>query len=130
LGTKQFYCVPLSDEYISPGDPGDSDDDGREENFPLASGKKMRVKKPKKRVWYAESRANPHEKICLESTFIDAYQFRIALRTFHIAYPRNFEHHRNNKDMIIAKCSEKGCPFYITTLYWTREDIFHHEIEN
>ncbi|KAK1612712.1 hypothetical protein QYE76_036385 [Lolium multiflorum] len=90
------YFMPTSDEESSPDEVADSDDDGFVSKFVPASGRKRRLKKMKKRVWYDETRANPHEQIGMKLCFTDVYQFRRALRTYHIAQLRNFQYWRND----------------------------------
>ena len=113
VGEDYFYFLPSSDEEKNPGDLGDSDDDGAVEKFKLASGRKSRRKKPKLRVWYDESRANPQDQLCLKMCFTDVYQFRRALRQLHVSQLRNYAYWRNNKDRVIVVCSEEKCPFYM-----------------
>jgi hypothetical protein len=120
------YFMPTSDEDSSPDELGDSEDDGFVPRFVLPNGRKRKLKKIKKRVWYDESRADPHEQMALKVCFTDVYQFRRALRTFHIAQLRNFAYWRNNSDRIIVHCSErkKGCPFYMTASKIAHEHTF------
>ena len=80
-----YYFIPSGDDDSSPDDLPDSDDDGFVPKWVLLSGQKRRVKKLKKRVWYDESRADAHQQFALKLCFIDVYQFRIALRNYHIA---------------------------------------------
>ncbi|KAM0916913.1 hypothetical protein ACQ4PT_009918 [Festuca glaucescens] len=72
------------------------------------------------------SDAEPHEQIALKLCFTDVYQFRRALRTYHIAQLRNFAYWRNNSDRIIVLCSEadKGCPFYTSASKIAHEQTF------
>ncbi|KAM0836781.1 hypothetical protein ACQ4PT_062089 [Festuca glaucescens] len=52
--TLEYQCedfVPSSDEDNSPGDVGDSDDDGFTKKHKLPCGRKRKLKKLKKRVW-------------------------------------------------------------------------------
>ena len=94
------------------------------EKFALPSGRKRVLKKAKQRLWYDETRADPHQKICLRLCFTDVKQFRRALRTFHVAQLRNFGYHRNSDQRIIAHCSEEGCPFYMTASKFAHEKTF------
>jgi hypothetical protein len=109
-----FNFVPSAEEEVSPDELESSDDDGFVAKYALPSGAKRRLKKIKKRVWYDDSRADANEQFAKHLCFTDVYQFRVALRNFHIAQLRNFAYHRNTPDRIIVKCSEKGCPFYLT----------------
>jgi hypothetical protein len=120
------YFMPTSDEESSPDEVADSDDDGFVSKFVSASGRKRRLKKMKKRVWYDENRANPHEQIGMKLCFTDVYQFRRALRTYHIAQLRNFQYWRNDSDRIIVLCprAEDGCPFYISASKIAHEKTF------
>jgi hypothetical protein len=104
--------VPSSDEgkdvFLS------DDDDGFEAmNFVLPNGKKSRAKEMKGRIWYDEQRLQPEEQLCLKLCFVDVYQFRRVVQQLHIAQLRNYYLHRNCKDRVIAKCLEKGCPFFM-----------------
>jgi hypothetical protein len=114
--------VPSSDSGTD-ADLGSDDDDGAAENLAwvLPSNRKSRAKKKKPRQWYDETRMQPEEQLCLKMCILDVYQFRRALQKHHIAQLRNFRYHRNNKDRIIAKCSEEGCPNQ------RREDILSKE---
>jgi hypothetical protein len=67
----------------------------------------------KARMWYDELRLQPEEQLYLKLCFVDVYQFRRALQQLHIAQLRNYYLHRNCKDKVIAKCLEKGCPFFM-----------------
>ncbi|KAK1646972.1 hypothetical protein QYE76_064777 [Lolium multiflorum] len=120
------YFMPTSDEESSPDEVADSDDDGFVSKFVPASGRKRRLKKMKKRVWYDETRANPHEQIGMKLCFTDVYQFRRALRTYHIAQLRNFQYWRNDSDRIIVFCprEDDGCPFYISASKIAHEKTF------
>lgn len=120
------YFMPTSDEDSSPDELGDNDDDGFVSKFVPASGRKRRLKKMKKRVWYDETRANPHEQIALKLCFNDVYQFRRALRTYHIAQLRNFEYWRNDSDTIIVLCPRAYtvCPFYMSASKIAHEQTF------
>ncbi|KAM0849442.1 hypothetical protein ACQ4PT_053734 [Festuca glaucescens] len=121
------YFMPSSDEDSSPDELGDTDDDdGFVSKFVSASGRKRRLKKMKKRVWYDETRANPHEQIAVKLCFTDVYQFRRALRTYHIAQLRNFEYWRNDSDRIIVLCprADTGCPFYMSASKIAHEQTF------
>ena len=108
--------LPSNDEDIESDDFCDSADDFLEKKSELASGKKRRLKKLKKRVWYDPSRANPCEQFALKLCFTDVYEFRVALRNFHIAQLRNYAFHRNAPSRIIVTCTDEGkaqdCPFF------------------
>ncbi|KAM0914332.1 hypothetical protein ACQ4PT_011539 [Festuca glaucescens] len=106
-----FYFVPSNEEELSHDELEASDDDVFVSNFVLPSGAKRRLKKMKKRVWYDHSKADAHEQFALKLCFRDVYQFRVALRNFHIAQLRNYAFHRNTRDRIIVECSEEGYPF-------------------
>ncbi|KAM0871734.1 hypothetical protein ACQ4PT_039188 [Festuca glaucescens] len=86
--TLEYQCedfVPSSDEDNSPGDVGDSDDDGFTKKHKLPCGRKRKLKKLKKRVWYDPHRADAHLQFCKKLCFKDVYEFRVALRNYHIA---------------------------------------------
>jgi hypothetical protein len=123
-GSQSYFFVPSSDEDSSPGDLGESDDDGFVQKFQNRSGRKRRVQKPKPRIWYDEARENPHEQIAKKVCFTDVYQFRNALRTFHVAQLRNYHLHRNSNVRIIVDCLEDGCPFYMTASKIANEKTF------
>ncbi|KAM0829400.1 hypothetical protein ACQ4PT_066876 [Festuca glaucescens] len=120
--------IPSTDEESSPDDLGDSDDDGAVKKVPLASGKKRKLKKMKKRIWYDPYRADPHFQFCMKLCFKNVYEFRVALRNYHIAQLRNYEYHRNCADRIIVKCTKKGrdqgCKFYLTASEIAHESTF------
>ena len=120
--------VPSSDEANSCDDLADSDDDGAELAHVLPSGLRSKLKKQKKRVWYDASRADPGEQFCVQLCFKDIWEFRTALRNYHIAQLRDFKFHRNEPSRIIAKCTDegrkKGCPFYITASVIAHEKTF------
>jgi hypothetical protein len=104
--------VPSSDE--GKDELLSDDNDGFEAmNFVLPNGKKSRAKKMKARMWYDERRFQPDEQLCLKLCFVDVYQFRRAVQQLHIAQLRNYYLHRNCKGRVIAKCLEKGCPFFM-----------------
>ena len=121
---EAFFFQPTSDEDGSPDDLGSSDDDGFVEKYSLPSGRKRRLKKLKRRVWYDEFRADAHEQFAIKLCFKNVQQFRVALRNYHIAQLRNYQLHRNNPDRIIVKCSEEGCPFYMTASIIKHEKTF------
>jgi hypothetical protein len=121
---EQFYFVPTSEEEMSFDEMESGDDDGFIKKFCLPSGNKRRLKKMKKRVWYDANRENAHEQFDVKLCFTDVYQFRVALRNFHIAQLRNYHLHRNTPNRIIAECSEKGCPFYMTASIIKHEKTF------
>jgi hypothetical protein len=72
-GSQPYFFVPSSDEDSSPGDLGESDDDGFVQKFENRSGRKRRVQKPKPRIWYDEARENPHEQIAKKVCFTDFF---------------------------------------------------------
>jgi hypothetical protein len=121
---SSYYFRPSSDEESNPVDLAFSDDDGYVIPFNLASGSKRRLKKIRERVWYDETRENPHEQMGLRLCFIHVVQFRTSLRTFHITQVRNFHYHRNNNKRIIVMCSEEGCPFYTKASMVAKEKTF------
>ena len=53
------------------------------------------LKKSKDRVWFNEKLPDPHEQFCKGLCFTTVYEFRDALRDFHIRTLRNFQYHRN-----------------------------------
>ena len=107
---------PEADEKCFPGDYGISDEEDEPEgSYKLPSGRKRRNKKLKDRIWYDHKLQGPVEQFCKGLCFITVYEFRDALRDFHIRTLRNFQYHRNAPDRIIVWCSERaqGCDFYI-----------------
>jgi hypothetical protein len=118
--------VPSSDDDNSPGDLGESSDDGFVQKFENCSGSKRRVQKPKPMIWYDEARENPHEQISKKVCFTDVYQFRDSLRTFHVAQLRNLHYHKNNNLRIIVDYLdlEDRCPFYMTASIIAHEKTF------
>ncbi|KAM0821169.1 hypothetical protein ACQ4PT_031071 [Festuca glaucescens] len=129
--TLEYQCedfVPSSDEDNSPGDVGDSDDDGFTKKHKLPCGRKRKLKKLKKRVWYDPHRADAHLQFCKKLCFKDVYEFRVALRNYHIAQLRNFAYHRNTPTSIIVTCTakgkDKGCKFYLTASEIAHESTF------
>jgi hypothetical protein len=123
-GSSSYYFRPSSDEDSNPGDVLFSHDDGYESKFTLLSGRKRRLKKTKPRVWYDETREDPHCQLALRVCFKDVVQSRIVLRTFHIAQLRNFYYHRNSDQSIIVMCTEDDCPFYMTPSKIANEKTF------
>jgi hypothetical protein len=119
--------VPSSDEDNSPGDVGDSDD-GFTKKHKIPCGRKRKLKKLKKRVWYDPHRDDAHLQFCKKLCFKDVYEFRVALRNYHIAQLRNFAYHRNTPQSIIVICTaqrkEKGCKFYLTASQIAHESTF------
>lgn len=107
--------IPSSDEESNPGDLNvDDDDQAVPLPFVVQGGRGTRAKKMKPMVWYDEKRANPEEQFSEKLCFVDVYQFRRALLTFHITHNRNYGFHRNCSDNIIAVCTSDDCPFYLT----------------
>ncbi|CAM0873900.1 unnamed protein product [Alopecurus aequalis] len=121
---KNMDFRPSSDEDSSPGDLGDSDDDGFVPKHLFTSGRKSRSKKPKVRVWYDETRENPDDQLCKKMCFTDVYQYRRALRHLHVSQLRNFTYHRNNKDRVIAVCADDNCPFFMVGSQIKHENTF------
>ncbi|XP_073352040.1 uncharacterized protein [Aegilops tauschii subsp. strangulata] len=107
--------IPSDDSACFPGDYGISDSDD-ESGLPLPCGRKSQAKRARTRIWYDETKPDAHDQLCLSMCFTDVYQFRRALRNFHIRILRNFQYHRNCKDRIIVHCKERdnGCPFFMT----------------
>ena len=120
--------VPSCDEEMSPSDIGSSDDDGVVKKLKSRSGRKNKLKKLKKRIWYDPNRANPHEQFCKKLCFTDVVQFRLALRSFHIAQLRNFKYQRNDSGRIIVNCTDigrkAGCTFHLTASTVAHEKTF------
>ncbi|CAM0951235.1 unnamed protein product [Alopecurus aequalis] len=121
--------VPSADEESSPDELGSSDDDGMIQKFQLASGKKRKkLKKFQKRNWYDPNRADAQMQFAIKLCFKDVYEFRVALRNFHITQLRNYAYHRNTPTRIIANCTEEGkaqgCPFFITASTIANEKTF------
>ena len=119
--------MPSSDEGSMNEDMGDTDDDGHVQlSYALPSGSKRRLKKLKRRQWYDPSRSDAELQFAIKLCFKDVYEFRIALRNYHIAQLRNFGYHRNNSDRIIVHCSEgmQKCPFYLTASKIANEKTF------
>jgi hypothetical protein len=104
--------------------PSDDDDGFEAMKFVLPVGRNTRAKKQKPRMWYDEMRLQPEEQLTLKMCFVDVYQFRRALQQLHIAQLRNYYLHRNCRDRIIAKCTEDGCPFYMTGSQIRNEQTF------
>jgi hypothetical protein len=71
-GSSSYYFRPSSDEDSNPGDLRFSDDDdGYEAKFTLLSGRKRILKKTKPRIWYDETREDPHYQLALRVCFKD-----------------------------------------------------------
>ncbi|CAM0945121.1 unnamed protein product [Alopecurus aequalis] len=119
---------PSSDEDSSPSELGSSDDDGRAKKMKLTCARRRKTKKLKKRQWYDPNRADPQQQFCLKLCFKDVYEFRIALRNFHITQLRDFAYHRNTPSRIIVNCTEQGraqgCPFALTASTIAHESTF------
>ena len=132
--TTRAHCSQQSTtpaDYVPSDDEGPDvdldplDDDGFESmSWVMPKGRKSRAKKREPRVWYDESRLQPEQGLCLKMCFLDVYQFRRAVQTLHIAQLRNFRYHRNYKDRVIVKCSEKDCPFFMVGSKIGREKSF------
>jgi hypothetical protein len=122
---EEYNFLPSPDEETYDDLP-DSEDDGFVPKFLLQSRRKSRAKKLKKRIWYDETRENAHEQFAIKLCFRDVYQFRVALRNYHIAQLRNYAYHRNNPDSIIVEYfeQEQGCPFYLTASKIAHEKTF------
>nr|XP_040251478.1 uncharacterized protein LOC120968635 [Aegilops tauschii subsp. strangulata] len=117
--------IPSDDSACFPGDYGISDSDD-ESGLPLPCGRKSQAKRARTRIWYDETKPDAHDQLCLSMCFTDVYQFRRALRNFHIRILRNFQYHRNCKDRIIVHCKERdnGCPFFMTASTIAHEKTF------
>jgi len=119
---------PEADEKCFPGDYGISDEEDEPEgSYKLPSGRKRRNKKLKDRIWYDHKLQGPVEQFCKGLCFTTVYEFRDALRDFHIRTLRNFQYHRNAPDRIIVWCSERaaqGCDFYICASKLAHEKTF------
>lgn len=99
--------VSEADEFCFPGDFGISDEEDETEGaYKLPSGRKRRPNKVKYRVWFDESLPDAHEQLCKGLCFKHVYQFKEALRDFHIRTSRNFQYHRNTPSRITVWCSE------------------------
>ena len=119
--------LPEADEKCFPGDYGISDEEDEPEgSYKLPSGRKRRNMKLKERVWFNPKLPNPEEQFCKGLCFTSVYEYRDALRDFHIRTLRNFQYHRNAPDRIIVWCSERaqGCDFYITASKIAHEKTF------
>ncbi|XP_073367583.1 uncharacterized protein [Aegilops tauschii subsp. strangulata] len=117
--------VPSSDEEIDVGDLKQEYDDGAENApFILPNGRKSRAYKAQPRKWYSEERENLEEQLCRKLCFLNVYQFRRALQTFHISQNRNYDFHRNCNDSIIVVCTNVKCPFYIAASVVANETTF------
>ncbi|XP_044411594.1 uncharacterized protein [Triticum aestivum] len=81
--------IPSDDSACFPGDYGISESDD-ESGLPLPCGRKSQAKRARTRIWYDESKPDAHDQLCLSMCFTDVYQFRRALRNFHIRILRNF----------------------------------------
>ncbi|KAE8791701.1 hypothetical protein D1007_33832 [Hordeum vulgare] len=120
--------VSKHDEYCFPGDVGISDSEGEVPTLP--SGRKRRLKKKKKkkmeRKWYDPVLPDAHEQLCRGLCFTNVYEFRKALRNYHVRTLRNFQYHRNEPTRIIVWCPERtnGCEFFMTTSKVPHEDTF------
>ena len=116
--------VPEADEYCFPGDVGISDSDGETPRLP--SGRKRRLKKKKERKWYDPKVPDAHEQLCKDLCFTNVYEFRKALRNFHVRTLRNFQYHRNEPSRVIVWCPERknGCEFFMTASKVAHEDTF------
>ena len=100
-------------------------DDGAENApFILPNGRKSRAYKAQPRKWYSKERENPEEQLCRKLCFLNVYQFRRALQTFHISQNRNYDFHRNCNDSIIVVCTNVKCPFYIAASVVANETTF------
>ena len=119
--------LPEADEKCFPGDYGISDEEDEPEgSYKLPSGRKRRNMKLKERVWFNPKLPNPEDQFCKGLCFTSVYEYRDALRDFHIRTLRNFQYHRNAPDRIIVWCSERaqGCDFYITASKIAHEKTF------
>ncbi|CAM0944733.1 unnamed protein product [Alopecurus aequalis] len=118
------FFVPTSDEECSHDELHDGDDDGYVKKIVLTSGMKRRLKKLKKRQYYDPTRADAHDQFAIKLCFKDVYEFRVALRNYHIAQLRNFRFHRNNSDRVIVQCTQEDCPFFISASNIAHERTF------
>ncbi|XP_020147897.1 uncharacterized protein [Aegilops tauschii subsp. strangulata] len=119
---QDFVTEP--DEYCFPGDVGISDSDGEVPRLP--SGRKRRLKKKKERKLYDPNLPDAPKQLCKDLCFTNVYEFRKALRNFHVRTLRNFQYHRNEPTRIIVWCpeSKNGCEFFMTASKVAHEDTF------
>ena len=87
---------------------------------------KISKKKMKERVYFDPSIPNSHLLLCKSLCFDSVYQFREALRDFHIRTLRSFHYHRNTPTRIIVWCSQRehGCEFYMCASRIAHERTF------
>lgn len=119
---------PEADKKRFPDDYGISDEEDEPEgSYKLPSGRKRRNKKLKDMIWYDQKLQRPVEQFCKGLCFITVYEFRDALKDFHIRTLRNFHYHRNALDRIIVWCLERaqGCDFYICASKLAHEKTFY-----
>uniref|UniRef100_A0A8I6YAR4 Transposase MuDR plant domain-containing protein n=1 Tax=Hordeum vulgare subsp. vulgare TaxID=112509 RepID=A0A8I6YAR4_HORVV len=111
------YWFPEPDEFCFAGDLGISDEEEEDEvELPyLLKKSKINKKKMKDRVWFDPSIPNSHLLLCNSLCFESVYQFREALRDFHIRTLRSFHYHKNSPTRIIVWCSQREhvCEFYM-----------------
>ena len=121
---------PEADEFCFAGDAGISDEEEEDEvELPYLMKKpktKSSKKKMKERVYFDPSIPNSHLLLCKSLCFDSVYQFREALRDFHIRTLRSFHYHRNTPTRIIVWCSQRehGCEFYICASRIAHERTF------
>src|ERR1041385_65736 len=110
---KFIDFVPEDDEFYFPGDDGISHSD---EDVPILLARRKRRLNKKERKWYDPAAPGAHEQLCKDLCFTNVYEFRNALRDYHIRTLRNFEYHRNTPIRIIVWCPDRhlGCTFYMT----------------
>ncbi|KAM3390893.1 hypothetical protein ACQJBY_012486 [Aegilops geniculata] len=87
---------------------------------------KSSKKKMKERVYFDPSIPNSHLLLCKSLCFDSVYQFREALRDFHIRTLRSFHYHRSTPTRIIVWCSQRehGCEFYMCASRIAHERTF------
>ncbi|KAE8808259.1 Protein FAR1-RELATED SEQUENCE 5 [Hordeum vulgare] len=119
---------PEAGEFCFAGDSGMSDEEEEDENeLPyLLKKAKSNKKKMKDRVWFDPSIPNSHLLLCKSLCFESVYQFKEALRDFHIRTLRSFHYHRNSLTRIIAWCSQKEheCEFFMCASRIAHERTF------
>jgi hypothetical protein len=121
---------PEADEFCFAGDAGISDEEEEDEvELPYLMKKpktKSSKKKMKERVYFDPSIPNSHLLLCKSLCFDSVYQFREALRDFHIRTLRSFHYHRNTPTRIIVWCSQRehGCEFYMCASRIAHERTF------
>lgn len=95
-----------ADEICFPSDFGISDEDEPEGSYKVPGGRKRRNKNLKDMIWFNGILPGPVGQFCKGLCFTSVYEFRNALRDFHIRTLRIFQYHRNAPNRIIV-CSRR-----------------------